>query len=77
MKHARRFGSSTAEACASSGTIAWNVVEGVVAVGAGIISGSSALVGFGAESSIEICPRGRPMVKRVKLADLLREFGIA
>ena len=23
----------------------------------------------------EICPHGRPIVKRVKLADLLREFG--
>jgi DNA mismatch repair protein MutL len=23
----------------------------------------------------EICPHGRPIVKRIKLADLLREFG--
>ena len=23
----------------------------------------------------EICPHGRPIVKRVRLADLLREFG--
>lgn len=35
-------------------TIAWNVVEGLVAIGAGIIVGSVALVGFGADSFIEV-----------------------
>ena len=35
-------------------TISWNVIEGVVAVGAGILSGSTALVAFGADSSIEV-----------------------
>ena len=24
---------------------------------------------------IEICPHGRPIVRRIRLADLLREFG--
>lgn len=31
-------------------TIAWNVVEAVVAIGAGVVAGSVALVGFGADS---------------------------
>jgi cation diffusion facilitator family transporter len=35
-------------------TVGWNVIEGVVAIGAGIIAGSVALVGFGVDSSIEI-----------------------
>jgi divalent metal cation (Fe/Co/Zn/Cd) transporter len=35
-------------------TIAWNVVEGVVAVAAGIGAGSVALVGFGLDSFVEV-----------------------
>jgi divalent metal cation (Fe/Co/Zn/Cd) transporter len=35
-------------------TISWNVVEGVVAIGAGLLAGSVALVGFGVDSSIEV-----------------------
>jgi divalent metal cation (Fe/Co/Zn/Cd) transporter len=35
-------------------TLAWNVVEGVVAIGAGIAAGSIALVGFGMDSWIEV-----------------------
>jgi divalent metal cation (Fe/Co/Zn/Cd) transporter len=35
-------------------TISWNVIEAVVAIGAGIIAGSVALVGFGVDSSIEV-----------------------
>lgn len=35
-------------------TIAWNVIEAVVAVGAGIAAGSIALVGFGLDSIIEV-----------------------
>lgn len=34
-------------------TISWNVIEAVVAVGAGVVAGSIALVGFGFDSSIE------------------------
>ncbi len=34
-------------------TVVWNVVEGVVAVSAGALSGSVALVGFGVDSFIE------------------------
>lgn len=35
-------------------TIAWNVIEAVVAIGAGIAAGSIALVGFGFDSTIEV-----------------------
>jgi cation diffusion facilitator family transporter len=35
-------------------TVGWNVIEGVVAIGAGIIAGSVTLVGFGVDSSIEV-----------------------
>jgi divalent metal cation (Fe/Co/Zn/Cd) transporter len=35
-------------------TVAWNVVEAVVAVGVGIVVGSVALVGFGVDSGIEV-----------------------
>lgn len=35
-------------------TIAWNVVEAVVAISAGIAAGSIALVGFGFDSTIEV-----------------------
>jgi divalent metal cation (Fe/Co/Zn/Cd) transporter len=34
-------------------TITWNLVEGLVAVGAGVFSGSIALLGFGIDSFIE------------------------
>jgi cation diffusion facilitator family transporter len=35
-------------------TVAWNVIEGVVAIGAGIVTGSVSLVAFGADSFIEV-----------------------
>jgi hypothetical protein len=35
-------------------TLGWNVVEAVVAIGAGILAGSVALIGFGADSAIEV-----------------------
>ena len=35
-------------------TVSWNVVEAFVAIGAGIIAGSVALVGFGVDSGIEV-----------------------
>ncbi len=34
-------------------TIGWNLLEGVIAVGAGIIASSPSLVGFGFDSFIE------------------------
>lgn len=39
-------------------TIAWNVAEGVVAVSAGVVAGSVALVGFGLDSFIEVTAAG-------------------
>jgi divalent metal cation (Fe/Co/Zn/Cd) transporter len=35
-------------------TVTWNVVEAVVAIGAGLVVGSVALVGFGVDSGIEV-----------------------
>jgi cation diffusion facilitator family transporter len=35
-------------------TVAWNVIEGVVAIGAGVLTGSVTLVAFGADSFIEV-----------------------
>ena len=35
-------------------TITWNVVEAVVAIGAGLLAGSIALMGFGIDSGIEV-----------------------
>lgn len=35
-------------------TIGWNVLEGIVAIAAGVLAGSIALVGFGLDSYIEV-----------------------
>jgi divalent metal cation (Fe/Co/Zn/Cd) transporter len=35
-------------------TIGWNSLEGMIAVGAGVVAGSIALVGFGVDSVIEV-----------------------
>ena len=34
-------------------TVGWNIAEGVIAVGAGIVAGSIALIGFGVDSFVE------------------------
>lgn len=34
-------------------TVGWNIVEGVIAVGAGVAAGSIALIGFGVDSFVE------------------------
>jgi divalent metal cation (Fe/Co/Zn/Cd) transporter len=39
-------------------TIAWNTLEGLVAVGAGALAGSISLVGFGIDSFIEVTSGG-------------------
>ena len=39
-------------------TIAWNIIEGLVAVTSGVVSGSIALVGFGVDSFIETSSGG-------------------
>jgi cation diffusion facilitator family transporter len=35
-------------------TVSWNVIEAFVAIGAGIVAGSVALVGFGVDSGVEV-----------------------
>jgi divalent metal cation (Fe/Co/Zn/Cd) transporter len=35
-------------------TVGWNVLEGVIAITAGVLAGSIALVGFGLDSYIEV-----------------------
>jgi divalent metal cation (Fe/Co/Zn/Cd) transporter len=49
-------------------TIGWNVVEGIIAIGAGIVAGSVALIGFGADSGIEV-------ISAIGLAWRLRRAG--
>jgi divalent metal cation (Fe/Co/Zn/Cd) transporter len=49
-------------------TISWNVVEGVIAVGAGIAAGSVALIGFGLDSFIEVTAAAI-LLWRLRLAD--------
>jgi cation diffusion facilitator family transporter len=39
-------------------TVAWNVLEAVVAIGVGLVVGSVALVGFGVDSGIEVSSAG-------------------
>ena len=34
-------------------TVAWNIIEGVIAIAAGLVAGSPALVGFGVDSAVE------------------------
>lgn len=49
-------------------TISWNVVEGLIAVGAGIAAGSVALIGFGLDSFIEVTAAGI-LLWRLRLSD--------
>ena len=35
-------------------TVGWNVIEGIVAIAAGITAGSIALIGFGLDSYVEV-----------------------
>jgi divalent metal cation (Fe/Co/Zn/Cd) transporter len=39
-------------------TIVWNLLEGLVAVSAGVLAGSISLVGFGIDSFIEVTSGG-------------------
>lgn len=52
-------------------TIGWNLLEGVIAVGSGLLVGSIALVGFGADSFIE-CLSGAALLWRLHLDDPTR-----
>jgi divalent metal cation (Fe/Co/Zn/Cd) transporter len=46
-------------------TILWNTVEGLLSVGAGIVAGSIALIGFGLDSFIEVAS-GSALLWRMK-----------
>lgn len=46
-------------------TVAWNVVEGIVAVGAALIAGSVAILGFGIDSFVE-CASALVMIWRLR-----------
>lgn len=46
-------------------TVAWNLVEGVVAVGAAIVAGSVAILGFGIDSFVE-CASAFVMIWRLR-----------
>jgi divalent metal cation (Fe/Co/Zn/Cd) transporter len=46
-------------------TLGWNLVEGLVSVGAGVFAGSTALVGFGVDSFIE-CASGGILLWRLQ-----------
>jgi divalent metal cation (Fe/Co/Zn/Cd) transporter len=54
----QRPGSSTLATRLLQLTVMWNIIEGFVAVGAGIVAGSVALVGFGLDSFIEVTAAG-------------------
>ena len=49
-------------------TIGWNLLEGLVAVGAGIVAGSPSLVGFGFDSFIE-STSGAALLWRLRVDD--------
>lgn len=49
-------------------TIGWNLIEGAIAVGAGIIAGSPSLVGFGFDSFIE-STSGAALLWRLRVDD--------
>jgi divalent metal cation (Fe/Co/Zn/Cd) transporter len=57
-------------------TIAYNVVEAVVALGAGIVSGSVALVGFGLDSVIEVTASGAAQWRLRADLDAARREGV-
>ena len=52
-------------------TIGWNLLEGLVAVGAGLLAGSVALIGFGLDSFIESLSGGA-LLWRLHLDDPAR-----
>ncbi len=54
-------------------TVAWNVIEAIIAIGAGITAGSIALVGFGLDSIIEVTAAGAIIWRLKKQGDLDEE----
>jgi len=57
-------------------TVGWNVIEGVIAIAAGVIAGSIALVGFGLDSYIEVAS-GSVLIWRLRKHGFSDEEGEA
>lgn len=57
-------------------TLGYNAVEAVVAIGAGVIAGSVALVGFGIDSVIELTASGAAQWRLLIDHDELRRAGV-
>ena len=57
-------------------TVGWNVIEGVIAIAAGVIAGSIALVGFGLDSTIEVAS-GSVLIWRLRKHGFSDEEGEA
>ena len=64
----RRTGSTSLAILLLWLTVAWNTIEGIVAVSAGVAAGSVALVGFGLDSAIEVAA-ALILLWRLRLAD--------
>lgn len=58
-------------------TIGWNLLEGLVAVGAGVVAGSVALVGFGFDSFIESLSGGALLWRLSSDVDAERREAVA
>ncbi len=50
-------------------TVAWNILEGLIAIAAGVVAGSIALVGFGLDSYVEVAS-GLILVWRLRKHEL-------
>src|SRR5713226_8775370 len=53
-------------------TVGWNVIEGIVAITAGVIAGSIALVGFGLDSFIEVTS-GSVLIWRLRKHEFIND----
>ena len=54
-------------------TVGWNVLEGVIAITAGVLAGSIALVGFGLDSYVEVASGGVLIWRLRKHGDEIEE----
>ena len=58
-------------------TVAWNVIEAVVAIGVGLFVGSVALIGFGVDSGIEVISAVALLWRLYKAGPSAKEHGSA
>lgn len=57
-------------------TLAYNALEGIVAIAAGAAAGSVALIGFGIDSGIELCASGAALWRLSADADVTRRAAV-